>query len=306
MTGAAACANNKAPSVSDDVISANVKSFDGVTIAAECWNCDETKTLVFVHGWSLSKAVWRRQIAAFSDHYRIIAYDLRGHGGSTRPADRDAFMGRWTHARDTEAVLDHFNVDSCAVVIGWSFGAIVAADAAVHLGPDRICGVTLVAGSPDAATEETRSYFGPLLGAIGAMRDGPRGAAEEQAVTRFLQDSYLYEDWDEKLYAELFSIVMSLSPDERRRVVARPTYSNIDGLNEAGTPMLLIHGAADPAIVADASTKTAAKLNTATIKIYPDTGHWPFLEREDDFNTDLESFTITALRRETPQKPNKP
>lgn len=277
-----------------------VESFDGVSLSAECWNCNEPKTLVFIHGWSLSKAVWRKQIEIFSADYRVIAYDLRGHGESDRPADVNTFSGRWTHARDIEAILERYHVESCAIVVGWSFGAIVAADAAVHLGPDRICGAAFVAGTPDAATKEARSYFGPLLGKTGALRDGPRGAAEEAAIAVFLKESYLHGEWDDALYSVFFDAILSLTPAERRRVVTRPTYSNVDALNETGLPILLIHGEADPVIVSEASSKTAAKLNVASIKLYSETGHWPFLEREKEFNADLSLFAEAIYNHKAP------
>ena len=36
--------------------------------------------LVLLHGWSQCAAMFKHQLAGLSDHYRVIALDLRGHG----------------------------------------------------------------------------------------------------------------------------------------------------------------------------------------------------------------------------------
>jgi pimeloyl-ACP methyl ester carboxylesterase len=42
--------------------------------------------LVFIHGLGSSTRDWDRQLSFFSRHYRVIAFDVRGHGRSDRPS----------------------------------------------------------------------------------------------------------------------------------------------------------------------------------------------------------------------------
>ena len=42
-----------------------------------------THPVVFIHGFPFSHAMWQSQIAAVSRHFRAIAYDVRGLGGSS-------------------------------------------------------------------------------------------------------------------------------------------------------------------------------------------------------------------------------
>src|SRR5258705_9266929 len=61
---------------------------DGVQLAVRDYDPPSpTQTVVFLHGFCLSRASWARQIdyllRRYGDSTRIIAYDHRGHGGSS-------------------------------------------------------------------------------------------------------------------------------------------------------------------------------------------------------------------------------
>ena len=40
----------------------------------------EGTTILFIHGFPLSKEMWNSQLSAFSETHRVIAYDVRGYG----------------------------------------------------------------------------------------------------------------------------------------------------------------------------------------------------------------------------------
>ena len=40
--------------------------------------CGEGEPLIFVHGHSLDRRMWRKQVEYFKEHYRVICYDARG------------------------------------------------------------------------------------------------------------------------------------------------------------------------------------------------------------------------------------
>lgn len=274
---------------------ARVQSADGVRLAADCYGANNEKTIVFVHGWSLSKEVWRPQIALLKDRFRIITFDLRGHGASDRPEDLQAYKGRHTHARDIEAVLDHFNVDR-AIIAGSSLGGVLASDAAVHLGAARAPGLVVISGSIESGTELVRESFGPLTDETRAMASGPRGPEEAKAVRRFLVDSRVKGAWEPAVFNQLFDIVMSMSPEQRRAVVARDvSYSNAEHLNEIGTATLLIHGKLDPVFLTRSSRVAHEDLTNSTLTIYDDAGHWPMAENPARFAGDIARFADRSL-----------
>ena len=93
---------------------------DGVTIAAT----DEGTgpAIVLLHGWPDTADLWRHQLPALTAaSYRAIALDLRGAGGSSRPAEVSAYAAPNLVA-DVLGVLDHLGLDR-AHLIGHDFGA---------------------------------------------------------------------------------------------------------------------------------------------------------------------------------------
>ncbi|WP_168222999.1 alpha/beta fold hydrolase [Oceanicola sp. D3] len=91
--------------------------------------------VVFLHGFSLDHRSWAPQLAAFSERYRCIAYDLRGFGQSSLPE------GDYDHVADLEVLRRSVDLDRFGLV-GLSLGANVArAYAALH--PERVTGLVL-------------------------------------------------------------------------------------------------------------------------------------------------------------------
>jgi pimeloyl-ACP methyl ester carboxylesterase len=109
----------------------------------------EGRPVVLLHGFPDSSRLWRHQIAALSDAgFKVIAPDLRGYGGSDKPAEIEAYSILFL-AGDVIGVLDHLGVERAHVVghdwgaaLAWAFAAVV---------PDRVDHlVTLSVGHPSA------------------------------------------------------------------------------------------------------------------------------------------------------------
>lgn len=89
--------------------------------------------LVLVHGVGMGKEIWTPQIAAFSQDYQVIVYDMLGHGGSALPA---ADVSLRDYANQLAGLLDHLGIAS-ANVVGHSMGALVALEFALAY-PQRV------------------------------------------------------------------------------------------------------------------------------------------------------------------------
>ena len=74
--------------------------------------------VVLIHGWPLCKESWEPQLAELPKHLRVIAYDRRGFGKSSKPWDG---YDSDTLADDLKAVLDQLDLQNVTLV-GFSMG----------------------------------------------------------------------------------------------------------------------------------------------------------------------------------------
>jgi 2-succinyl-6-hydroxy-2,4-cyclohexadiene-1-carboxylate synthase len=95
-------------------------SHDGTNIAAYDHG-GEGEPIVFLHCLSGIAQQWDPLIKHFITNYRVLTYDLRGHGKSDQPAENYAFEDM---AKDLDAVLDHFKINKTHLV-GSSYGCMI-------------------------------------------------------------------------------------------------------------------------------------------------------------------------------------
>ena len=140
--------------------------------------------VVYLNGQFSTQGYWRRVLAELGTDWRHITYDERARGRSRRSADYSFEVA----VRDVDAVLAARGVQR-AVLVGWSYGAVVAAHWA-RRNPERALGAVLVDGAfpydwlDEAMEQRIRkmfrrlSWFMPLLRPTGLT---PRMTADQQA-----------------------------------------------------------------------------------------------------------------------------
>lgn len=141
--------------------------------------------VIYLNGQFATQGYWRRVIADLGTGFRHITFDERGRGKKSK---RSADYSFEAAVRDVDAVLAARGVER-ALVVGWSYGAFVAAHWASR-NPDRTVGAIMVEGAQpydwlDEAMEQRirktfrrLGWFMPLLRPTGLT---PRMNAEEMA-----------------------------------------------------------------------------------------------------------------------------
>ncbi|RVU18951.1 alpha/beta hydrolase [Streptomyces antnestii] len=141
--------------------------------------------VLYLNGQFATQGYWRRAVAELGTDWRHITYDERARGTKSK---RSADYSFEAAVRDVDAVLAARGVDR-ALLVGWSYGACVAAHWA-RRNPDRTVGAVLVDGAfphdwlDDAMEQRIRKlfrrmgWFTPLLRPTGLT---PRMSAAEQA-----------------------------------------------------------------------------------------------------------------------------
>jgi pimeloyl-ACP methyl ester carboxylesterase len=136
--------------------------------------------LVFLHGIGSAARSWRHQVAAFSDRFRVVAWNAPGYAGSTAPRNRVPSAGDYAVA--LSGLLNVLEIDRCHLV-GHSLGTLMAARFAADYGEDRLLSLTLcgAAGGQGKLSPEQRKAM--LDDRLGDLRNlGPRGMAEKRGA----------------------------------------------------------------------------------------------------------------------------
>lgn len=102
------------------------------------------KVLLFLHGLGSTKKDWDAQVPFFSNNYRVITLDLRGHGASSKPENA---YGVALMTEDIKAFLDQLKICS-ATFIGFSMGGAVAFQMAASY-PVYVENLVIVNSGPD-------------------------------------------------------------------------------------------------------------------------------------------------------------
>lgn len=106
----------------------------------------EGEVILLLHGLGSTKADWDFQIDAFSENYRVIAPDLRGHGNSSKPESKQEY-GISHCEEDVTLLMKELGISHC-VVVGFSMGGAVAFEMVVNH-PDLVSKLIIVNTAPD-------------------------------------------------------------------------------------------------------------------------------------------------------------
>jgi pimeloyl-ACP methyl ester carboxylesterase len=114
---------------------------DGVSLRViEAGKSGDGPVLVFIPGWSTGADVWRHQIDTFAKTHRVIAFDPRSQGESTKTTSGNTPEIR---AQDLHGLLERLGVRR-PVLIGWSQGVQDIAAYVERYGIKELAGIVLV------------------------------------------------------------------------------------------------------------------------------------------------------------------
>jgi 3-oxoadipate enol-lactonase len=240
---------------------------------------------VLIHGHSADLRLWEPQVPALLDAgYRVVRYDVRGHGRSSVPATGYS----WEHyLADLRTLLDHLRV-AHAHLAGISMGGAIALQLALEE-PGRVVSLALLdsalpgfAYSPEFEDDVER-----LREAVRA--EGPRAALERHWLTHPIFDGVRRQP---KAFAALRRMVLDYPAADYLDEAEYPPPERpaIERLHDVRAPALVVVGERDLPdfrIIADI---LAENLPGARKLVVSDAGHLPSLERPEAVNPALLSF----------------
>lgn len=263
-----------------------VVGYGGTRIGLWVEGAENTRPIVFVHGWAQSARAWAPQLAdpALSERFRLVAMDLRGHGDSEISSGGYDDPRVW--AEDLSVVLDFAGEN--AIVVGWSYGGLVIADYLRVHGSARLGGVVLVGAITEIGKNRPGGKIGPAMReAIPAvLSDDP--AVAIPALVQF-SAAMTAAPVSGTLVQSLLGTSLATPPAVRSALFRRDIGSG-EALAALDKPALIVHGLADAVIDPTCAEYAAGKIPGAVLRWVPEVGHLPFAEAADEFGGLLREF----------------
>lgn len=235
--------------------------------------------VVFIHGVGLRSEAWGAQIDALAQHCTVMAIDMPGHGHSGPIAANPQL------ADYTNLIADSF--EGAAVVVGHSFGAMIALDMAIRR-PKKVSGVAALNAifrrSPEAQLTST---------ARADSLDGVTFADPSQTLTRWFGENSTPErdacrDW-----------LLSVDPAgyrETYRVLSRENGPSDAGLRSLSCPALFMTGEEEPNSTPAMSRNMAALVQGGRAEIVADAAHMMPMTHAAEVNAALSDLIETSVR----------
>lgn len=235
--------------------------------------------LLFIHGLGSSGRDWEMQIPFFARDYRVVVFDLRGHGGSDKPRGPYSIP---QFAADAAALMEALGI-APAHVVGISLGGMIALQLALDR-PELVKSLVVVNSGPEFVARTFKERLAVLqrflivrlvgmrkMGEILASRLFPKpeqGALRTALVERWVEN-------DPRAYR-----------DAMRAIVG---WSVADRLGEIDIPTLVVAADEDYTPVA-AKEAYVAKMPHAELAVIRDARHALPVERPDEFNAVVGAF----------------
>lgn len=273
-----------------------------VEVSVEAFGSDtNAPTIVFAHGWTMTRQAWIEQIRGLGERYRLVTYDQPGHGRSSGPEGAYSFdlLG------DALAAVAADTGDDALVLVGHSLGGMTVLNA-LRRHPDlalRVRSVVLSSTASSAAVEAglgsgllQLARFERLIAGF-ATRYGQRTITLSRRVYRASSDlSYLlvrhiglsgaaaphHVDLTEQL-------LLDSNPEAFLGFAARVLGMDEDeGLACLQVPTWIVVGDHDRVTPRGYSRRMAAACPHAELVELPGVGHMVPLEAADAFNALVE------------------
>ena len=237
--------------------------------------------LVLLHGFPLDSRIWREQVAALSDGFRVIAPDLRGFGQSTseQPFTLESL------ADDVHALLADLDALPC-VLGGLSMGGYVALGYAKKY-PSDLLGLALIDTKAEADTAEGKAGREKMIEL--ARSHGAAAVADQMMPKMLAADAATSRP---QVKRELDAIMKAQAPLTIQHALTamrdRPDF--VANLPSFTVPALVVVGEHDAITPPAGAEKMSKALHNSTYVVIRGAGHMSPMEQPQQVTDALRRF----------------
>lgn len=243
-----------------------------------------TQPLVLVHGVGSEGRAWAGVIQRLSDAFRILSFDLRGHGQSSRVKGRyeiEDFAG------DVLALADHVGFRRFDLA-GFSLGGLVAQRIALS-SPERVRRLVLLSTVAGRTDDERNRVAARLT----ALESGERGSHYDASLSRWLTEDF--QRRNPALLAQLRERNAQNDPDcyaAAYRVLAETDFA--EALSAIRAPTLIATGEDDIGSNPRMAAFMHSRIQGSRLEILPGLRHSILMEAPELVSALMRDFLVAA------------
>ena len=267
----------------------SVRSADGTILWGDEKGDPQGPEILFIHGLRQSRLSWEKQVsdpalAAF----RMVRFDLRGHGDSDKPTALAAYWDADRWADDVAAVIEGARLRR-PVLVGWSLDGFVVGAYLRKYGGAKIAGINLVDAvtklSPDLLTEEAATFTRTTTSHDLATRTA--------ATADFLAACFHRQPSEAEMRRML--VVNGMTARAVNEGFIKTATTDLEPVFKAYSgPILLTHGAHDRLVRVAMSERIRSIHAHSQLSLFSDSGHSPFYEEPVRYGQELVSLVASA------------
>ena len=257
-------------------------SINKLTVSYNDHGPEDAPVIIFIHGFPFNKSMWDVQVDALKDNYRVIAYDIRGHGNSD-PGIDDFFIELFVN--DLLRLMEKLGIEK-SILCGLSLGGYIALNAVLKF-PKRFDALILNDTQCIADTLEIKENR--CLAIIRIMKKGVEQYADESIINLFALQSFIKKQ-------NVITAVKEMILNTPKQTLCNTLHALAERrdicnqLQEIDIPVLIMVGKEDKITPIAAAQQMHEKIRDSTLKIIPHAGHVTNLENPTAFKFQLVKF----------------
>jgi pimeloyl-ACP methyl ester carboxylesterase len=260
---------------------------DGAKLYYEIGGENHEETLVLVHAGILDSGMWESQWDAFTRHYRVLRFDMRGFGKS------DLAQGPVCRRQDLYTVLTQLGIQR-AHLLGCSLGGETIIDFALEH-PEMLSSLIVISATPSGFALEGEPPA-LLMEMFAAMQHGDLSRASDLQIRVSLDGPFRQPEQVDPAVRQHAAEMNLIAMKNGTAAIADMQPLNplnppaVNRLKSIRVPALIIAGALDHPELLRAADVMAGEIPGAKKLIISDTAHIPNLEKPHEFNQAVLEF----------------
>ena len=247
----------------------------------------EWPVIIFIHGFPFNKSTWTSQIEALKGNFRVIAYDVRGHG-NTSSGNTDFSIELFT--QDLILFMDALKLDKTALC-GLSMGGYIALNA-IENHPERfealvLCDTQCIADGAEAKENRLKTIES-------IKQKGVENYADKNIKNFFSPESLTT---NQKEIALVREIIMKTSQETLCSTLLALSHrkETCSKLYKIDVPVLIIVGKDDKITPPGQAQVMHEKIRDSSLSVIKHAGHLTNIENPREFNYQLKRYHYEYL-----------